>query len=68
MLGQLLPALRKAQARLGREINPTVIDRFEFRDNATASTGLVARILGKPRIMIIGTDDDVEALAGKPLG
>jgi hypothetical protein len=28
---------------------------------------LVSRLLQKPRIMIIGTDNELEKLAGKPL-
>lgn len=67
MLAQLLPAVRRAQVDLGREINPTVMDRHEFAANASAGKGLVSRVLQKPRIMIIGTDDELEELAGKPL-
>jgi predicted nucleotidyltransferase len=67
MLAQLVPAIRKAQEKLGREINPTVVDRYQFESDAYAGTGLVARVLEKPRIMIIGTDDDIKRLAGKPL-
>lgn len=67
MLAQLLPAVRKAQAKLGREINPTVFDRIEFASNATAGSGLVARVLEKPRIMVIGSDHDLESVAEKPL-
>jgi predicted nucleotidyltransferase len=63
----LLPKLRKAQDRLGREINPTVYDEIEFREKARAGTGLIARILAQPRIMLIGTADDLEKLVGKPL-
>lgn len=67
MLAHLLPAVRKAQQELGREINPTVFDRIEFASNATAGSGLVARVLEKPRIMVIGNDDDLERVAGKPV-
>lgn len=67
MLAQLLPAIRKAQAKLGREINPTVMDRYEFSSNASAGNGLVARVLKEPRMMVIGTNDELEKLAGKPL-
>lgn len=67
MLAHLLPAMRKAQEKLGREINPTVFDRIEFASNATVGSGLAARVLAKPRIMIVGNDDDLETVAGKRL-
>jgi predicted nucleotidyltransferase len=67
MLAQLLKGVRRAEGELGREINPTVMDRYEFAANARAGKGLVSRLLQKPRIMIIGTDDELEKLAGKPL-
>ena len=67
-LAQLLPSVRKAQDKLGREINPTVFDRIEFASNATTGNGLVARVLAKPRILVIGNDDDLAGVAGKPLG
>ena len=66
-MAQLLKAVRRAEVELGREVNPTVMDRHEFAANAHAGKGLVSRLLQKPRIMIIGTDNELEKLAGKPL-
>lgn len=66
-LVDLLPMLKETQARLGREINPTIYDAREFSEKAQSRGHLVARVLSSARIMIIGTDDDLEKLAGKPL-
>jgi predicted nucleotidyltransferase len=64
---QLLPTLRKAQERLGREINPTVYREREFREKARSRGHLIARVLLQPRIMVIGSHDDLEKLVAKPL-
>jgi predicted nucleotidyltransferase len=64
----LLPELRKAQLKLGREINPTVYDAGELREKARSGGKFVARVLREPRIMVLGTDNDIEAVVGKPLG
>jgi predicted nucleotidyltransferase len=66
-LVELLPAIRKAQDRLAREINPTVYDRYDLQERALTGDSFITRVLKQPRIMVIGTDDELERLAGKPL-
>ena len=63
----MIRALERAEVELGRKVNPTVTDRHELAANAHTGKGLVSRLLQKPRIMIIGTDNELEKLAGKPL-
>jgi predicted nucleotidyltransferase len=65
-LADLLPMLRGAQEHLGREINPTVYDAKEFREKARMGGNLVSRVLSAPRIIVVGTDDDLEKLVGQP--
>jgi len=59
--GALLPA----QERLGREITPTVYSPDEFRQRVVEKHHFLARVLGEPKIMLIGTPDDLERM-GKP--
>ena len=59
--GALLPA----QGRLGREITPTVYSPDEFRQRVTEKHHFLTRVLGEPKIMLIGTSDDLERM-GEP--
>ena len=63
-LSELIPVLRQAQDRLGREINPSVYPRAEFQERLRAGEHFVSRVLERPKIMLIGTEDELEKLAG----
>ena len=63
-LSELIPVLRQAQDRLGREINPSVYPRAEFQERLRAGEHFVSRLLERPKIMLIGTEDELEKLAG----
>jgi predicted nucleotidyltransferase len=62
-LADLLPALRPMQERLGREVNPTIYRPEELAEPRS----FVRRVLDGPKIMLVGTDDDIGKLAGKPV-
>jgi len=62
-LADLLPALGPIQERLGREVNPTIYRPEEL----AAPRSFVRRVLDGPKIMLVGTDDDIAKLAGKPV-
>jgi len=66
-LSDLLPALGPAQEQLGREINPTVYSPDEFRQKLNARRHFIRRVLDRPRIMLIGTNHDLEELARESL-
>lgn len=66
-LSELIPALRDAQERLGREINPTVYPTGEFQERLKAGEHFVSRVLERPKVMLIGTEDELEKLAGESL-
>jgi len=57
-------ATHPAQAELGREINPVVYTAAEFQRRAHAGDPLVADILTKPKLFLMGTDHDLSQLAG----
>ena len=62
-LADLLPALRPIQERLGREVNPTVYRPEELAEPSS----FVRRVLDGPKIMLVGTEDDIANLAEKPV-
>lgn len=64
-LSELLPRLRQAQSQLGREINPTVYRREEFLDKFRRREHFVRRVLERPKLMLIGSDNDIARLVGE---
>jgi predicted nucleotidyltransferase len=62
-LADLVPALRTAEARLGREVNPTVYPVREFRDKLRRGTPFLKRILARPRLFVSGDDRELGRLS-----
>ncbi|QFS38535.1 nucleotidyltransferase domain-containing protein [Burkholderia cepacia] len=52
-----------AQATLGRDINPKVLSEDEFREGVAGQDAFLRDVLGKPKIFLIGSDDDLAELA-----
>ena len=71
MVGLDLPDLditdQKALQALCREVNPTVYRPEEFRSLSGNDNHFLGRVLREPRILIMGNDDELGRLAGKPL-
>jgi predicted nucleotidyltransferase len=63
----IIPALRTAQDRLGREINSTIYPAAEFRMRLMHGEHFASRVLERPKIMLIGSENDLERLAGESL-
>ena len=57
-------AIHPVQAELGREINPVVYSAQEFRRRVQAQDALVQDVLTKPKIFLMGTENDLSQLAG----
>jgi predicted nucleotidyltransferase len=57
-------ALLPAQDRLGREITPTVYSAEEFQQRVAEKHHFLMRVLKEPKIMLIGTPDDLERMGG----
>lgn len=53
-----------AQAGLGREVNPAVYSAPEFKRRMQEQDPFIAELLSKPKIFLIGTQDDLSQLAG----
>lgn len=66
-LQALAPALRPVEERLGREVNATIYPRAEFVRLARADRHFLRRVLGGPRVMLVGSDDELARMAGEPL-
>jgi predicted nucleotidyltransferase len=65
-LAGLTPALRKAEARLGREVNVTSYSAAEFRKKAAAKDHFLSEILRGKKLFLKGDQRNVDDLIGKP--
>jgi len=65
-LADLAPALRKAEDRLGREINVTSYSKSEFRKKAAAKEHFLSQVLRGPKQFVRGDESDLDELIGKP--
>lgn len=66
-LTRLLPRLRRLQRQLGREINPTIYTPEELRSKYAHREHFVRRVLERPKIMLLGTENDLAELVGEPV-
>lgn len=56
---ELLALLADVETRLGRKVNPTLYGTIEFAEKAADCSGFVARVLGQPKIALLGSCDDL---------
>ena len=57
----LFDALESASARLGRKVAPTIYAPQELAKRARQDNAFVTRVLGQPKIWLIGDEDDLAA-------
>jgi predicted nucleotidyltransferase len=57
-------ALGPVGRELGREFNPVVFPAKEFRQKARRGNRFIEELLASPKVWLIGTQDDLEALIG----
>lgn len=50
--------------RLGREVNPVVMSKKEFRGKFLQEDRFVSRIVSEPKTYLVGTSDDLGKLVG----
>jgi len=62
-LSEVIPPVRTAEQRLGREVNPSVYPVEEFRARLEAGNAFLTRVLAGPKIFIVGDDRELERLA-----
>ena len=63
--GEVVAALHPAEARLGREVNPTVYPPAEFRAKLAAKQHFLTAVLREPKVFLIGDEHDLAGLAKK---
>jgi len=59
--GQVFGALESAGRALGRLVNPTVYSPAEFARRVKGKNAFVTRILGQPKVWVIGSEHDIPA-------
>lgn len=64
-LGDLAPALRKAEARLGREVNVTSSSVAEFHTKVAAKDHFLLTVLRGPKQFVKGTRRDLDKVIGQ---
>lgn len=55
----VIKALTKAEAEIGRTVNPAVYRSDEWRRKFSEEGGFLQRVMEQPRIYLIGSDDDL---------
>lgn len=66
-LRKLSSLLSGASDQLGREINPHVMSEREYRKRREARDHFVTNVLRGPKLFIVGTEHDFEAMGGQRL-
>jgi predicted nucleotidyltransferase len=61
-LRKLTSLLSGVSERIGREINPHMMTKDKYRDRVKAEDHFVKNVLAGPKLFIIGTEDDFEAM------
>jgi predicted nucleotidyltransferase len=64
-LADLSPMLRRAEARLGREVNATVYSEEEFRERIRARDHFLAAVLRTRKHFVKGSQSDLDEMVGK---
>ena len=67
-LAELSPALRRAEARLGRPVNPTLYTREEFATKLQAGHQFLKTVLGGEKLFILGDPHELAANSHSPPG
>jgi DNA-binding transcriptional ArsR family regulator len=67
-LAELTPALRRAEQRLGRPVNPSLYSRAEFATKLRAGHHFVKTVLDSEKLFILGNPHELAAVTDDPPG
>jgi len=67
-LAELTPALRRAEQRLGRPVNPSLDSRAEFVTKLRAGHHFLQTVLDGEKLFILGNPDELAAVTHHPPG
>jgi DNA-binding transcriptional ArsR family regulator len=62
-LRELVPAIRAAGGKVGREVNPITMGEDELRQRLAQGDPFLTRVLRGPKIFLIGDEDELRRLA-----
>jgi predicted nucleotidyltransferase len=62
-LSEVVPLVRSAEARLGREVNPSVYGTKEFRAKVNRGSAFLKRIQTAPKLFVVGDEHELGRLA-----
>jgi uncharacterized protein len=62
-MAEVVPAIREAESRLGRDVNPSIYSRKDLRSKLKAGSGFLRRVLTGPKLIIAGEANVIERLA-----
>lgn len=62
-LGEVIPAVRAAEARLGREVNPSLFPVAEYRRGLKRGNAFLKRVNAGPKLFLKGDDRELARLA-----
>jgi predicted nucleotidyltransferase len=65
-LAELAPALRKAESRLGRDVNVTSYSARELRRKVASKEHFLSGVLRGPRQFVKGDQHELDQAVGKP--
>ena len=57
--GELFSVLKEAEGALGRSVNPNLMTRADWRRKRAEPDSFAARIAGRPRLFVLGSDDEL---------
>ena len=61
--GEAFGALERVTRTVGRKVNPTVYTAAEFSKRTRTENAFVTRVLGQPKLWVVGSDDDLPVAA-----
>jgi DNA-binding transcriptional ArsR family regulator len=62
-MADVIPAIRPAEAQLGREVNASIFPGPEFRKKVKAHSSFLTRVVNGPKLFIAGDADELGRLA-----
>ena len=58
----LFTSISELENQLGRQINPTIYTDEDFRYKIASGNNFIIKVIGQPKIFLIGSEDDIPAV------
>jgi predicted nucleotidyltransferase len=63
--GDVVASVKRAEERLGRDVNPTVFSTNEFLEKVRSKHHFVTSVLAEPKMFVVGGDDELGPVVPK---